>query len=89
MTCIKTGCHIYFKPHNSYGRGDAFRVAGAYIFRVVVEDPEPLDSVVHFVVDDWSQWWNGVAHTDKGTSPATVVCYHETVINFGYEGRPL
>lgn len=82
MTCIKTGAHIYLAPYDEYLYGDAFEVNGVYYFRICERSLKPLLPVLHFIVNDYANWF------DKDTArDSTLVATH--CHNHGYEGVPI
>lgn len=88
MSYIKTGCHVYIQPTNSWAYGDAFEDSNLLILRLVAHDfKEPVQgfTVKHFTVEDWLYWFDEPSTSMK--QPSTMICNSYT--NHGYEGIPL
>lgn len=87
MSCIKTGCYCFLAPHNMWAYGDAFEIFGVHFFRFCQLEFQPISSVKHFTINDWSVWFD-----ENKTSTAynsTMICDPFSVINHGYEGTPV
>lgn len=87
MTCIKTGCHIYAAPHNTYALGDAYELEGVTYFRLCATSEKPIRPVLHFRIHNWQDWFGRFSTTYETQS--VMICNSADVENLGYEGVPL
>lgn len=86
MTCIHTGAHIYVHSHGVYARCDAHQFGKTYVFRIVEADFHPMETVIHFTVKDFDEWFDrGLSDSRRGVS--TMIA--RDVEEHGYEGWPL
>lgn len=87
MTCIKTGAHILAVPHHVYALGDAYELEGVTYFRLCATSDKPIRNTLHFLVDNWQDWFGRFSTTYENQS--VLICNSADVKNLGYDGVPL
>lgn len=84
MSCVKTGFHAFLEPHGAFLYGDAFRMCGAYVFRICDISYEPNVNVKHYTIRNWDAWFD--ENKTSTTTNSTMIASTDYVTDHGYDG---
>lgn len=88
MTVTKTGCHIWIEPYKLWARGDAHQYGSVFVFRLVDNDHDPFEDVMHYSVKDFEEWFDR-SNSDRRKGCSTLVVRSIDVEDHGWEGQSI